>query len=535
MIAADVSPELLAGTEAGFDDTTGGEMSQGHQGHRGPRRDGSPTAWSHLGDALREYAIVLLDPDGIVTDWSAGAELLFRYSPADIVGQGFAALFTPAEVEDERPVRDLSIALADGWFGEESWRPRADGQLFWASTDLVTLRGHDERLLGFGLICRDQTERRRGEELLRESEERFRLLVNSVADYAIFLLDQEGRVASWNLGAERLKGYRADEILGRHFSTFYTTHDIRSGTPAHLLLTATQNGRVESEGWRVRRDGSQFWASVVITALHAADGTSRGYAKVTKDLTERKRNEDALRGVLMREQEAAAQLRELDTMRSQMVGVVAHDLRAPLTVVQGLVQAAREDWPTLTDDEKLHQLDVIEARLEGMSALVDDLFDMVQIESGQLQTVEEMFDLAGIAERAVADAVSASDAGRVVLDVERAGAARGDSHRTWEVMVNLVSNALKFSPPSTPVYVCVEPDGEWAAVSVTDEGPGVPEAQRHLLFQRFSRLNTASKTSGAGIGLYIARSMIEAQGGTIGMRPTPQGGSTFWFRLPGMP
>ena len=475
----------------------------------------------------------MLDTDGAVTGWSAGAERLFLYPPEQLVGQGYAALFTPAEVEADRPKRDLAIALADGWYGDESWRPRADGEQFWASTDLVALRGHDLRLLGFGMVCRDHTERRRGDELLRDSEERFRLLVSSVADYAIFLLDQDGRVTSWNLGAERLKGYRADEILGRHFSVFYTADDLRNATPSQLLAQATAKGRVESEGWRVRRDGSQFWASVVITALRASDGTPRGYAKVTKDLTERKRNEDALRGVLLRERDAANQLRELDQMRSQMVGVVAHDLRTPLSVVRGLLHAAREDWPSLDDGTKLDHLHKIQARLEGMSALVDDLFDMVQIESGQLQTALEPFDLADIARRAVADTVPSADVARIVIDADDVAMALGDSHRTWEVIVNLMSNAVKFSPPAAPIRIRVERADASVTVLVTDEGPGVPENQRHLLFQRFSHLTPAGTVSGAGIGLYIARSMIEAQGGTIGMRPAPQRGSTFWFTLKG--
>src|SRR5262249_24649088 len=151
-------------------------------------------------------------------------------------------------------------------------------------------------LMGFGTVTRDLTERQRGEQLLRDSEERFRLLVNSVADYAIFLLDNDGLISSWNLGAERLKGYRADEVIGRNFSLFYPSDDVRAGLPQQLLRTALDAGRVETEGWRLRKDGTRFWASVVITALHGPDGTHRGFAKVTRDLTGRKRNEDALRG-----------------------------------------------------------------------------------------------------------------------------------------------------------------------------------------------------------------------------------------------
>jgi signal transduction histidine kinase len=302
-----------------------------------------------------------------------------------------------------------------------------------------------------------------------------------------------------------------------------------------LLQRALRDGRVEREGWRVRKDGSRFWASVVITALRGADGSNRGFAKVTKDLTERKRNEDALRGVLERERDAANRLRETDRMRADVVGVVAHDLRAPLNVVQNLVHLAQADWATLDDGDRLDYLKRIGDRLTGMSELVDDLFDVVRIEAGQLETERERFDVGEVAARAIADAVAQGELARVALESQAQATAVGDRHRTWQVIVNLISNALKFSGPGTPIEVAVVARADRVTVSVVDHGPGIPADQRSLLFQRFSRLDTANGTSGIGIGLFVAKSMIESQGGAIGIESTPGGGSTFWFSLPAPP
>jgi signal transduction histidine kinase len=239
--------------------------------------------------------------------------------------------------------------------------------------------------------------------------------------------------------------------------------------------------------------------------------------------------------VLERERDAANRLRETDRMRADVVGVVAHDLRAPLNVVQNLVHLAQADWATLDDGDRLDYLKRIGDRLTGMSELVDDLFDVVRIEAGQLETEHERFDVGEVAARAIADAVAQGELARVAFDSQAQATAVGDRHRTWQVIVNLLSNALKFSEPGTPVEISVVAGGEHVTVSVIDHGPGIPADQRHLLFQRFSRLDASSGMSGVGIGLFVAKSMIDSQGGTIGVESTPGGGSTFWFSLPAPP
>ena len=483
-------------------------------------------------DSVEDYAIYALDADGRVATWNAGAEAIKGYTADQIVGRHVAVFYPADDVENGKPDRDLAIATAQGRMQEEGWRVRSDGTVFWASVLITALRERDGRLVGFGKVTRDLSERRRGEDLLRESEERFRLLVDSVADYAIFVLDPTGHIASWNLGAERLKGFRADEVIGRHFSIFYPSDDVRAGVPSELLRIALESGRVEREGWRVRKDGARFWANVVISTLRGPDGTHRGFAKVTKDLTERKRNEDALRGVLEREHAAAGRLRDLDRMRTTVLELVAHDLRAPLGVIRNLSFLLQRDSEQMSEATKLEHLERISARAGAMSELVDDLFHVVQFDAGPLAVERREFDVGDVVDEAIGDALTDAGARRVRVRVVGIARALGDPRRTREVLVNLINNADKFCPPPSMIDIGVDRHADEVVVSVADAGPGIPVDQQHLLFQRFSRLSPSPERAGSGIGLFIAKSLVEAQGGHISVDSTPGVGSTFCFTLP---
>ena len=243
----------------------------------------------------RDYAIFTLDLDGRVASWNAGAERFKGYTAAEIIGRHFSVFYSPEDITAGKPQRELTIAAAEGRLEDEGWRVRHDGSRFWAHVVITPLRGPDGVLRGYGKVTRDLTERRALELAVRSRDERFRLMVESVEDYAILMLDPEGVVATWNPGVWRLKGYPAEDIVGRHFSVFYPPEDIAAGKPQRELEAATLNGKVEDEGWRVRGDGSRFWASVVITALRAPDGGLRGFSKVTRDLSERHAREQALR------------------------------------------------------------------------------------------------------------------------------------------------------------------------------------------------------------------------------------------------
>ncbi|MET0250909.1 MAG: PAS domain S-box protein, partial [Novosphingobium sp.] len=247
-----------------------------------------------LVQSVIDYAIYMLDPQGNVVSWNAGAQRFKGYRAEEIIGQHFSRFYPAEDRADGVPERALRTALGEGRFEAEGWRVRKDGTRFWASVVIDPIRDEEGHHVGFAKVTRDLTERKQAEEALRRSEERFRLLVQSVTDYAIYMLDPDGLVTSWNAGAERFKGYRAEEIIGRHFSQFYLDEDRAAGVPARALATALNEGRFEAEGWRRRKDGTRFWASVVIDPVRDPAGTLIGFAKITRDLTERKLAREAL-------------------------------------------------------------------------------------------------------------------------------------------------------------------------------------------------------------------------------------------------
>jgi PAS domain S-box-containing protein len=246
-------------------------------------------------NSVRDYAILILDTDGHIMTWSPGAEAITGHAPHEIIGAHFSRFYSAHATSLGQPVRELSIAAQTGRFEDEGWRTRKDGSQFWANVILTALNDDKRGLIGFAAVMRDLSERRRVQEALRHNEERFRSLIEGVKDYAIFMLDTRGFVSTWNAGAKHIKGYEASEIIGSHFSRFYPPEALKRGLPDHELRSATVDGRFEDEGWRLRKDGSRFWANVVITAVRDTAGALVGFSKITRDLTQRKAQEERLR------------------------------------------------------------------------------------------------------------------------------------------------------------------------------------------------------------------------------------------------
>jgi PAS domain S-box-containing protein len=287
-------------------------------------------------DSILDYAIYRIDLDGRVASWNSGAARLKGYEAAEIIGQPFAKFFTPEDQATEFPQRALAAAARTGRFESEGWRVRADGSRFWALAVIDAVRDHDGKLIGFAKITRDMTERRLEQSRLLESERRFRHLVHSVVDYAIFQLDKDGIVATWNRGAERITGYSADEIIGRHFSTFYTEEDRAADVPARTLAATASEGRFEAEGWRVRKDGARFWASAAVDPIRSDDGEIIGFASVTRDITERMETQRILRET----QEQLAVSQRMEAV-GQLSGGVAHDFNNLLMIIMGNLERVR--------------------------------------------------------------------------------------------------------------------------------------------------------------------------------------------------
>ena len=250
--------------------------------------DQSEQRFRLLVEGVTDYAIFMLDPQGHVLTWNSGAKRIKGYQPHEIIGQHFSKFYPPEALQRRLPERELQLAATEGRFEDEGWRLRKDGTRFWANVVITGLRDDSGALLGFAKVTRDLTQRWEHEEALRRSEERFRLLVEGVDDYAIFMLDPNGYVMTWNSGAQRIKGYSADEIIGQHFSKFYPSDALEGGWPEHELQVATETGRFVEDGWRIRKDGTRFWANVTITALRDGGGQLHGFAKLTRDLSERR-------------------------------------------------------------------------------------------------------------------------------------------------------------------------------------------------------------------------------------------------------
>ncbi|HZW89653.1 MAG TPA: PAS domain-containing sensor histidine kinase [Myxococcaceae bacterium] len=358
----------------------------------------------------------------------------------------------------------------------------------------------------------------------RSVDERFRALVSSVKDYAIFMLDPSGRIETWNAGAERTKGYTADEIIGEHISRFYTPEDLARGLPAKLLAQARLDGRVESEGWRVRKDGTRFWADVVITALVNDRGELMGYAKVTRDLTERLRAQE--------EQLRLAHAEEAVRLRDEFLSIAAHELRTPLSAVQLQLQALLER-PEGLDPRTRAKVERACRSGERLVTLVDTLLDVSRITTGSFNLVLSRFDIT-VAVQEVVDrfrehAIRAGSS--VTVRSEGVLEGRWDRLRIEQVATNLLTNALKYAA-GTPVEITLTGTEHDVTMMVSDAGPGIPPSEQERIFLRFERAAPMRNFGGLGLGLYVARQIVEAHGGQIQLaHPVPKG-AHFVIRLP---
>jgi PAS domain S-box-containing protein len=360
----------------------------------------------------------------------------------------------------------------------------------------------------------------------------FQLLVESVRDYAIFALDPTGVIMSWNAGAERIKGYRADEIIGRHFSVFYPEAARSSGFPDYELEVARDVGRFEDEGWRVRKDGTQFWANVVITALHADDGTLMGFAKVTRDLTERRLSQQ-------REIEDTRRIAESEAANRAKTGFLAamsHELRTPLNAIAGYAQLMQEGIAGPTTELQQEYLSRIRGSQVHLLGIVNDLLNYGRIEAGELTYDLASISLQDVGARVLAMVAPQADRKQLRLAGPDAPlvSALADQLKTEQIVLNLVSNAVKFTPEGGVVTLaCALRDGA-ATIEVRDTGPGIPDEMQEMIFDPFVQLGRSltNTQEGAGLGLAISRDLARAMNGDVTVQSTPGSGSTFTLRLP---
>ncbi len=503
----------------------------------GAHRPGTPRLAEGSGlyrllvESVQDYAIFALDAAGHVLSWNAGAKRLKGYTREENLGRHFSTFYPPEDVAAGKPAWELEVAERDGRVEDEGWRVRKDGTLFWANVVITALRDPSGALVGFAKVTRDLTERRRAEEELRVSEERFRLLVHSVKDYAIFMLDPEGYVTSWNEGAQRAKQYTEAEIVGRHFSVFYPPES--RDRPAHLLEIARREGRVEDEGWRVRKDGSLFWADVVITALRNEQGELVGFAKVTRDLSDRREAE--LRAVEAARR--AAQAEAANLAKSQFLAAMSHELRTPLNAIGGYADLLEMGIGGPVTDQQREYLEKIQRSQRHLLGIINDLLNFSRLEAGQI-----VYDTARVPLRESIDAIvslleqQAAEKG-IALSLRECPegiAALADGAKVDQIILNLCSNALKFTPKGGRVELACERRGDRVAVHVSDTGVGIPADQAERIFEPFVQLGRDLTTphEGTGLGLAISRDLARGMGGDLAVESEVGKGSRFTLTLP---
>jgi PAS domain S-box-containing protein len=502
-----------------------------------------------LVDAVEDYAIFLLSPEGNIRSWNRGAARIMGFSEDEVVGRHFSLFYEPADLAAETPRHELEDAVRDGRVEGEGWRLRKDGTHFWANTVITLLRDAEGTMRGFAKVTRDITARRAADEDLRQSTEIFQLLVSSVRDYAIFMLDPRGNIATWNAGAQRIKQYAPEEIIGRHFSTFYSEEDVRNGKPERELEIARAEGSVEDEGWRVRKDGSRFWANVVITAVYDAHGELRGFAKVTRDITERKEAEETKNALLeqrearlraeveRRNAEASVRVaQEANRAKDEFLMTLSHELRTPMTAILGWSRLLPSMDPA---DPLFHEaIASISSGARLQSRLIDDILDVSRIVSGKMRLAPETVEVGRLILSSVDAVSSTAQAKQITITTALApglGLMVADPTRIQQVIWNLLTNAVKFTPRQGTVQVTARRTASEVHIAVTDSGEGIDPAFLPHLFEPFRQAESPQTRvhGGLGLGLSIVRYIAEAHGGTVTAESEGRGkGSTFTVILP---
>jgi PAS domain S-box-containing protein len=485
-----------------------------------------------LVDAVTDYAIYMLDPTGVVASWNAGARRFKGYEPDEILGQHFSRFYTEEDRASGLPERALKTAATEGRFEHEGWRVKKDGSRFWAHVIIDPIRDASGKILGYAKVTRDLSERKAAEEQLRRSEERFRILVQGVTDYAIYMLDPDGRVTNWNVGAERIKGYLAQEILGEHFSRFYTEEDRAAGLPQVALDTAARDGRFEREGWRIRKDGTQFWANVVVDAIRDDQGKLIGFAKVTRDMSEKKEAERALELA----QEAFFQSQKMEAV-GRLTGGVAHDFNNLLMAVLGSLELLRKRLP---EDPKLTGLldNAIQGAQRGAS-----LTKRMLAFARRTELNPEALDLAALV-HGMADLLQRSLGPSIHIETRfplSLPPARADANQLELALLNLAVNARDAMPEGGSIIVAARVEralegkdnlapGRYVCLSVTDSGEGMDEATLKHATEPF--FTTKGVGKGTGLGLSMVHGMSEQSGGRLVLKSRKGEGTTAEMWLP---
>jgi PAS domain S-box-containing protein len=484
-------------------------------------------------DAVVDYAIYMIDPDGIITSWNSGAKRFKGYEEAEILGEHFSRFYTADDRAAGLPQRALDTAIREGRFEGEGWRVRKDGTNFWSHVVIDPIIDPNGKLLGFAKITRDLTDRKMAEETLKRSEQQFRLLVQGVTDYAIYMLSPEGRVSNWNQGAQRIKGYLPEEIIGQHFSIFYTPEDRELGEPQRALEIATREGRFENKSWRMRKDGTRFLAHVVVDAIRGDTGTLLGFAKITRDITEAHQAQQALE----KTREALFQAQKMQAI-GQLSGGIAHDFNNLLTVILGNLEIVQK---RVGDDAKISRLleNATQGALRGVS-LTQRMLAFArrqELKTESVDIAQLVQGITGLLRSSLGPGIRIDT--RFPEDLEPVLA---DTNQLELALLNLATNARDAMPDGGTVSITAEPQvvlelshsdlsaGRYVCLSVIDTGEGMDE--HTLASARDPFFTTKGLGKGTGLGLSMVHGFMEQLGGRFVLKSEKAQGTTAELWIP---
>jgi hypothetical protein len=480
----------------------------------------SAEVFRRLVASVRDYAIFMLTPEGIIASWNSGAQAIKQYSDAEAIGKHFSIFYEPAAVASGWPEEELRRSLRDGRFEDEGWRIRKDGTRFWANVVIAPLFDGSNNLVGFSKVTRDLTERRRHEEQLREREERLRLIVDGVKDHAMLLLDPKGVIVSWNPAAQKVLGYTTQEAIGREVAILYPAQERSAGRPQAEMAAAAHAGAVHSHSWKVRSDGVLVWTDGSINVVRDRDGRMDGFVYILRDLAEQQRIE-----------ELEAEGRRI----LEFIAMLSHELRNPLAPIKNAVSILRLPQGQQQADK---YADMIARQVEHLTRLVDDLMDVSRVTTGKIELERAPLDLNALVQAAVDSMRSTMESYGHALDLRLASQpvlVDGDSVRLTQVIVNLLNNAAKYTAPNGRIEIVVSRLPAAAQLEVSDNGVGMSESLIQRAFDPFVQGERAIDRSqgGLGIGLTLVKRIVDLHGGSVvASSAGTDRGATFTITMP---